>query len=240
MQGSPYIYCEKKGLSDCVYVTTITGAKLWYENQNVIVFTLPNDNQTYAIFGPPGSFFSYTFTEFASVNIYSDVLVSPNKYESLVVGQSDVITGINRLISSLITLTFSDSAESQFFSVAVLPYQLIGNLIYARPEVGQSNNLQSDNLTLFEIPYYVLGTKNSSVTSNLVDMFFGQYGGIIKGVLSSDVRFPPPANTLTPSDSYYQELYNFTIPTSSDYALFQAIQLFEQSAFAFPVETKIN
>ena len=207
MQGSPYIYCEKKGLSNYINIQTVSDAKLWYENQNVAVFTLPNDNQTYALFAPPGSYFTYTF-----------------------------IDSVNRLLSGSLTLVFSNNSDPQFFSVAVLPYQLIGNLVYARPEVGETNNLQSDGLALFDIPYYIVGTKKPSVTANLVDMFFGQYGGIINGVLSSDVHFPPNKS----GSDFYQKLYNFTAPSSSDYPLFQAIQQFEQYAFAFPVDTRIS
>lgn len=206
-QGSPYIYCEKKGLSDHINIQTVTGSKLWYENKNMAVFTLPNDNQTYAVFGPPGSHFSYSFTD-----------------------------PINRLFSGSISLHFSDNAVEQYFSVAALPYQLIGSLIYARPEVGFANNLQSDGLTLFEIPFYIPGSDTASITANLKNMFFGQFGGIIKGVLSDAVTFPPS----TSDSAFYKALYDFTNSGSPDYPLFQAIQIFEQHAFAFPVDTKID
>lgn len=208
-QGSPYIYCEKKGFSDHINIQFLSGAgapKLWYENKSVAVFTLPNDNQTYAIFGPPGSHFTYT------------------------------LSVLERHLAGSITLNFSDNTAQQFFSVAVLPYQLIGNFIYARPQVGAANNLQSDGLTLFEIPFRIPGTTQTSITTNLVNMFFGQFGGIIKGALSDAVTFPPS----TLGSDFYKALYDFTNPGSSDYPLFQAIQLFEQHAFAFPVDTKID
>ncbi len=206
-QGSPYIYCEQQGFNHYVNIQIVQNSKLWYQNQSVAVFTLPNDNQTYAVFGPPGSYFTYTFTDVE-----------------------------NRLLGNTLSLSFSDSPDPQFFSVAILPYQLIGNLIYARPEVGFSNNQQSDGLTLFEIPYYILGSNAASNTANLIDFFFGQYGGIINGVLSDAVTFPPS----TSDASFYKALYDFTNPESSDYPLFQAIQQFEQSAFAFPVDTTIS
>lgn len=214
-QGSPYIYCEHKGLSDHLIFNIKDGAKLWYENKNIFIFKDPSNNQTYAIFGPSGSYFDYTFAD-----------------------------PLNRLIkinqTSKLKLFFSDLTSTQFFSIAILPYQLIGNLIYARPEVGPANNKYSDYRTLFGIPFYKVGTNNPSPTADLVSFFFGQYGGIIRGELSDGVKFPPPAGTLPWSASDYKKLYDFTNPNSSDYPLFQAIQFFEQHAFSFPIDTAIS
>ena len=190
VQGSPYVYFEKVGHGNAEFHfgdnTAINVMKLWYHNQNIAVFTRTSSRQTYAIFGPPGSTFeAFDFGDLA-----------------------------NRLLRNKLVLQFSDTSIPHQFTIAVLPYEAIHEIIHIRasqgmilpdntvstvppcspyvhdnivqgtPECNVSDFLYPQGTKMVSIPFKFAGSNSALAGDNIV---YQSFFGINGGVLNGEV-----------------------------------------------------